>query len=732
MIKNCLKFLVLLPLLAFYTGEKSYSQDVPYELMTEFIREPENVLILDLKPEFSWVVPEKTLAQASYQILVSSSKEKSESLVGDVWNSQKIISSRSVEVEYDGDTLAIDTTYYWRVRVWDNLNRDSKYSSIQSFTIGSASGYSTTQNSFLINYDKPEEVIKISGSQYFIDFGKDAFGTLRLEYSPVKEETIIIHLGEKTNGLNHIDKNPGGSIRYQKILLSVTPGKTSYTIDLPADKKNTGPAAIHLPDSIGVVMPFRYCELENFNQPLTSENISRKTVNYYFDDQASYFTSSDTILNQIWDLCKNTIKATSFAGIYIDGDRERIPYEADAFINQLGHYYTDREYSLARKTNEYFINHPTWPTEWILHTVPLFYYDFLFTGNSESSKENYTALKFKTLSSLSGDDVLISTKNLSDKIMKNIGFSNPSDRLKDIVDWPAEQIDADGHIVVKGERDDYDMRDINTVVNAFYYRNLTMMTELAGWLGKADEQSYYKLKAIEVKKTFNNKFYSKKEGAYRDGEKSKHFSLHANMLALDFGLVESQNKQNVIDFVKSKGMACSVYGAQYLLESMYNAGESEYAYKLLTATNDRSWWNMIKSGSTMAMEAWDMKYKPNSDWNHSWGAAPANIIPRFIWGITPDQPGYSRTLIKPCLGNLTFCKIKVPTIRGTITADYKCNDNIKVFIITIPANMECSFVLPIPKGSSLYYNGEEMKWYTGAIKLNSIENKIIIQQAAAK
>ena len=56
---------------------------------------------------------------------------------------------------------------------------------------------------------------------------------------------------------------------------------------------------------------------------------------------------------------------------------------------------------------------------------------------------------------------------------------------------------------------------------------------------------------------------------------------------------------------------------------------------LMTATNDRSWWNMIRSGSTISMEAWDLKYKPNSDWNHAWGSAPANIIPGYMWGIRP-------------------------------------------------------------------------------------------------
>jgi hypothetical protein len=33
--------------------------------------------------------------------------------------------------------------------------------------------------------------------------------------------------------------------------------------------------------------------------------------------------------------------------IYVDGDRERIPYEADAYINMLSHYAVDSEYSIV-------------------------------------------------------------------------------------------------------------------------------------------------------------------------------------------------------------------------------------------------------------------------------------------------------------------------------------------------------------------------------------------------
>jgi len=682
-------------IIAMFSCKTANNQNIPSGLMTELIREPENVPIMDLMPEFSWIVPSYAKYQTGYQILVASSEEDLKKDIADTWDSKQIQGKQSTEVEYGGSALAANSHYYWKVRIWDESGDLSEYSDIQSFKTGIPTGYATTRNKFQTELIKPSKVVKVADKHYFADFGKDAFGTLILEFPPVTEETITIHLGEKIIGQNKIDSEPGGTLRYQKVFLPVKPGKTRYIVELPKDERNTSPAAIKLPDSLGIVTPFRYCELENCSFPLKPDNIIQKALWYFFDDETSSFSCSDTTLKQVWDICKYSMKATSFAGIYVDGDRERIPYEADAYINQLGHYYTDREYSLARLTNEYFIEHPTWPTEWILHTVPMFYYDYLFTGNIESVRHFYEELKHKTLISLSREDGLISSKKCTDEIMANLGFSSANSPLRDIVDWPPSQKDTGWKLATpEGERDGYEMVEINTVVNAFYYNSLIIMSELADILGKEEDSDFYSEQALKVKETINQKLLSATTGIYVDGESSKHSSLHANMMALAFELVPEENKIAVIDFIKSRGMACSVYGSQYLMEGLYRAGEEDYAFSLLTATNDRSWWNMIRSGSTITMEAWDMKYKPNSDWNHAWGAAPANIIPRFMWGIAPVEPGYAKVVIRPQLSNLKNSNISVPTIRGKIIAEYRDDGNSKEYKITIPANMECDFISP--------------------------------------
>ncbi len=133
---------------------------------------------------------------------------------------------------------------------------------------------------------------------------------------------------------------------------------------------------------------------------------------------------------------------------------------------------------------------------------------------------------------------------------------------------------------------------------------------------------------------------------------------------------------------------------------------------------------MIRSGSTITLEAWDMKYKPNSDWNHAWGAAPANIISRNLFGITPSQPGYSEVQIRPQTGSLTYGKIKVPTIKGSIIAEFKTGGRQKEYFIGLPPGMKGKFILPQNSQSEVKLNGKKIKVENNIILLAPGQNSI--------
>ncbi len=703
----------------------------PTQLTVETIRDPRYTKIIDSKPEFSWMVPEGAVVQKAYQVLVSSSKENSYNNIGDLWNSGVVYSNQSVNVELASEPLKPNTNYFWKVRIFDQDNRLSEYSEPQQFSTGVFGDKQTSQDWFEIEYIKPERLVENPDGSYFADFGKDAFGTLNIHYSPSHNETLTIRLGEKLLD-GKIDRNPGGTIRYTELKMDVSPGKSEYQIDLVPDKRNTGPAAVALPDSFPVVTPFRYVEIE-CNQNLKPEDLTQVAYFTYFDEDASSFTSSDTILNQVWEMCKYSQKATSFTGVYIDGDRERIPYEADAYLNQLSHYSVDNEYAMARKTIEYFMDFPTWPTEWQLHVALLFFQDYMYSGNTELIEKYYEPLKHKTLMELEYRDGLISTQSpkMNGEFMAKLGFADTTQRVRDIVDWPPAQKDTGWKLPKdwpQGERDGFVFTPVSTVINSFYYRNMIIMAEFARLLNKPDEALDFDMRAARVKKSMNELLFNKEKGYYKDGIETDHGAIHSNMLPLAFGVVPEEYKQSVADYIKTRGMGCSVYGAQFLMEALYKAGAEDYALELMTATHDRSWYNMIKGGTTISWEAWDLKYKPNQDWNHAWGAAPANIVPRYLWGIQPVIAGFGVVRIQPQMSTLKFSSIKVPTIRGEIIGDYKrVNNRLTRYEIELPANMVGEFSSEFSPDVEVNLNGEKVNTAFGSIRLNPGINSIEIR-----
>jgi hypothetical protein len=247
----------------------------------------------------------------------------------------------------------------------------------------------------------------------------------------------------------------------------------------------------------------------------------------------------------------------------------------------------------------------------------------------------------------------------------------------------------------KGETDDFVFTDYNIVVNMFHYQALRLLSEMAAVLGKPQEQAQFTKDAGRVKDRINKLLFDSKTGLYRDGIDTKHSSLHANMYPLAFGIVPEKNKQKVLDFIHSRGMACSVYGAQFLVDAVYNANDAAYGLQLLSSTGIRSWYNMIRAGSTVSMEAWDNKYKSDQCWNHIWGAAAGNLIARKLMGIEPLEPGFRKIRIKPQPATLRQAEIKVPSIRGDIFVSFENLPDEKFTMeVEIPANTTAEVWLP--------------------------------------
>lgn len=543
------------------------------------------------------------------------------------------------------------------------------------FSVSLASAYE--RSPVVAATDAPERSDKIGEGHWFLDFGEAAFGTIEITSPDNRGSKVTVHMGEMLAADGKLERKPGGTVRYQKHEVALrprTPVRPALTWSPPGWMKE---GFLSLPKGCPEVMPFRYVEIEGAPPSFSPDQVRRVSWSVPFDEQASAFESSSPELDAVWKLCKYSIKATSFMGLYVDGDRERKPYEADVLINQLSHYCVDARYDTARLSHEYLLEKPTWPTEWRLQSVILAWHDFLWSGDDRSLRKHYATLKGRAMIERRTKDGLF------------LGWNDGEP--KDIIDWPAN------------ERDDYDMKPpVKTVVTAFHYRALILLEKIATHLGKSGDAREFATMAEQTRQAVNEQLWDETRGSYRDGldpksgQASTHASAHANFFPLALGLVPEDRVARVTEHVKQRGMACSVYGAQFLLDALYDTGEAEHALSLLTSRSQRSWLNMSeKLGSTMTLEAWDPALKPNLDWNHAWGAAPANIIARKLMGIEPVEPGFKRFRVRPQTASLEKARIKLPTPKGAIILQTEGRDAASWRAeLSVPAGTTAEFQLP--------------------------------------
>ena len=486
------------------------------------------------------------------------------------------------------------------------------------------------------------------GGRLFFDFSRAAFSQLEVETEGRDGVVLHIVLGEcLQNG--RINKNPGGFRYCKEGDLELKSGQKCYEFPIPPRRLQQNNAyavrACTPPEAGGKeVAPFRYVEVTGAVGPVT---LIRREFFADIRDVESGFLCENKEMEKLWDFCRYSIKATGIFGKYVDGERERVPYEGDSYINQLGHFCCAADYSMAKATIEYFFEYWTWPMEWVLITPVLARDYMLYSGDCETVKKWVPELEKKLLADLTGPDGLVRDGN----------------GVVTIVDWP------------RCERDDYEFGEANFVPNAVLMDALQAMYDITG-------NEDYLRRREQTCKTLREKMMTG-NGKVVDSIGSSHTALHTVYSAIRSGVLNRDEAAFTAGFFYRKGMACSVFGAQFLLEACYMASCPQMALDFMLSHDRCSWFHMMEKGSTISMEAWDDAIKPNQDWNHAWGAAPANIIPRFFCGIRPTEPGFRRFIVDPQNCGLQF-SFKHPTPNGVIELDSSGR-------LVVPAGTEAVF-----------------------------------------
>ncbi|HET7119889.1 MAG TPA: family 78 glycoside hydrolase catalytic domain [Solirubrobacterales bacterium] len=89
-------------------------------------------------PRFDWALEAegRGRSQRAYRVLVASAPALLAEETGDLWDSGRVESSRTVEVRYDGKPLPPASEFFWTVQVWDERSEASAWAEPVSFRAG--------------------------------------------------------------------------------------------------------------------------------------------------------------------------------------------------------------------------------------------------------------------------------------------------------------------------------------------------------------------------------------------------------------------------------------------------------------------------------------------------------------------------------------------------------------------------------------------------------------------
>ena len=481
---------------------------------------------------------------------------------------------------------------------------------------------------------------------------------------------------------------------------------------------------------------FRYAEL-HFNTSLMSSPTRRKSeslINLYdfqvsswvvrlpYDEaNAASVSTTSPNLNDVWELCRYTIQASSL-DLYSDSNARQRSADctADDVTAMQTQYATSTELSLQRYALQQLLaNGPDDSrkprVDWKLLPIMAIEHDMMHTGDLSLASKVFDYIKAN----------LTSMESMNSQ-------SGLSEGTEALVDWPP------------GMMDNFQRSNISTVANAWIYYGLTALARIAGHINRTDDQMQLVDEAERLKDAMNRAQWDAIAGAFCDGmcTDASHHSFHATVYSLAFGAVANDNRNAAWHYIRGRidppfsplapvsvaetswppppppgskdGLPCGVYPSQFALAALYSnrTDRGHAALQVLTSDAKNSWISMLRKGATMTMEMWNQDEKPNLTWSHPWGSSPGFIIAWYLFGIRPLEPGWAALSIMPQVGDLEAGEYSMPTVRGRISVAFTNSNSEFQLHVELPPTKRALIAVPIVgdmRNNILLYNNRQVR-----------------------
>jgi hypothetical protein len=418
---------------------------------------------------------------------------------------------------------------------------------------------------------------------------------------------------------------------------------------------------------------FRYVQLdvETRNEALTIEDVRGVFTAYPFVVRAS-FDSDDPTLKEIWNVGWRTAQLCAHETYMDCAYYEQLQYVGDTRIQALVSLYVTGDARLVKNAIELMnesrtpegLTQSRYPSQ-LPQYIPTF--SLLWIGMLHDLWMHRGEQEFLKPYLVGARGVLdwFETRLASSGLLARPEFWNFVDWTNGFKDGVPPQ-EADGQ---------------SAILSLQFIAALREAADLEQAFGIRERAVYYLDLANRISKTIRASCWDESRRLISDTPTKKTFSQHANILAVLWDVIPTNDQQAVMKTVLTDATLtqCSYYFRYYLFRAMTKAGlGDEYLSQL------GPWREMLKIGLTTWAETPE---PPRSDC-HAWSAHPNIDLLATVAGIEPAAPGFGEVIIRPHLGTLTRVSVRMPHPLGNINAMFNRSGDRLIAALTLPPGVK--------------------------------------------
>jgi len=423
---------------------------------------------------------------------------------------------------------------------------------------------------------------------------------------------------------------------------------------------------------------YRYLQLNitTKEETLIINDIHSMETGYPLKMKAS-FTSNDSSLKDIWDTGYRTVKCCAGDVYYDTPYYEQLQYTGDSRIQALILLYINGDDRLMRKSILDFhhsmidegLTQSRYPSN-RLQVIPafsLFWISMIYDYWMHRVDDTFVIQFLPAISKiLEWFQLRIDLKR---KMLGPLNWWN-------FVDW---ENFSDRGIAPGSEKGN------SSIITLQYATTLKQASRLFRYFKETKKGIEYKVLAEELSYHTFLSCYNSDMDLLADTPSHETYSQHAGIWAILSECIPKCKVQTIMKtLLENKDIGqVSLFYRFYLAQALKKADMGNLYYSMLTP-----WREMLKLGLTTFAEM----FEPTRSDCHAWSASPNYDFLATICGIVPSSSGFRKVLIKPCLGELTEVKAKMPHPSGIISVHYKRHDGRITVKVTLPEKLTGTFI----------------------------------------